>query len=123
MADPSSIESNIIIIASCIPTLGPLYEILRGKRSWSSHQNYYQSSGNKIPSSTGDRHFKKYALDSHKDADLFTTNIGTNREGSQESILRDEANGSRPTGKIQRTDQVVVEYEMRDMDREGRPSW
>jgi hypothetical protein len=27
-------------MASCIPTLGPMYEMIRGKRSWSSHGRY-----------------------------------------------------------------------------------
>ncbi|KAL4804194.1 hypothetical protein BDV18DRAFT_162602 [Aspergillus unguis] len=125
----TSIESNVIIMASCIPTLGPLWEMLRGKRSWSSRNGSYnyKRSGNKLPS-TGDQYVKKSALSSirDKDADLFTTQIGTTREGSQESILGDghDANSTaRPVGSIQRTDQVVVEYEMRPMDREGRPSW
>lgn len=111
-------------MASCIPTLGPLYEMARGKRSWSSRQRSYKSSANQLPSSSMDRHTKKSPFNSQKDADLFETNIGTAREGSQESILGgDEAQNSHANGRIQRTDQVVVEYEMRPLDREGRPSW
>ncbi|KAL4920631.1 hypothetical protein BDW62DRAFT_8575 [Aspergillus aurantiobrunneus] len=121
----TSIESNVIIMASCIPTLGPLYELIRGKRSWSSHQRYYKSSANQLPSSSGDRPAKKPGVSSREEADLYITNIGTTKEGSQESILgRDHPQqGQQPTGRIQRTDQVVVEYEMGPLDREGRPSW
>ncbi|KAL4954413.1 hypothetical protein BDW69DRAFT_194059 [Aspergillus filifer] len=124
----TSIESNMIIMASCIPTLGPLYEVIRGKRKWSSHQRYYnyKSSGNKMPLSSMDGPtIKKSTMRSRDEADLFTTNIGTTKEGSQESILgtHETPKGARPVNGIQRTDQVVVEYEMGPVDREGRPSW
>ncbi|KAL4808133.1 hypothetical protein BDV18DRAFT_134306 [Aspergillus unguis] len=63
-------------MASCILTLGPLWEMLRGERSWSSRNGSYnyKRSGNKLPS-TGDQYVKKSALSSvrDKDADLFTT--------------------------------------------------
>ncbi|KAL4737417.1 hypothetical protein BDV11DRAFT_191701 [Aspergillus similis] len=116
----TSIESNIIVIASCIPTLGPLYELILGRRSWSSQERYYykdKGSNNQRPSFSAERH-KRSNFDTYKDADLFITNIGTNREGSQDSILRpdEQSKGARPTGSIQRTDQVVVEYEMRPLE-------
>jgi hypothetical protein len=124
-------------MASCIPTLGPLYEMARGKRSWSSHQRYYKSSGNNAHSSSHDRHIpaRKHTFSGQRDRDLITTNISTTKNGSQESILRVDEQGKGPgirpgigvgrlpKGSIQRTDQVVVEYEMRPMDREGQPSW
>ncbi|KAL4772002.1 hypothetical protein BDW60DRAFT_207731 [Aspergillus nidulans var. acristatus] len=95
----TSIESNIIVIASCIPTLGPFYELILGRRSWSSQE--------------------RSNFGTYQDAGLFiTNNIGTTRGGSQESILRpdEQAKGGRPAGGIQRTDQVVVEYEMRPLE-------
>ncbi|KAL2842308.1 hypothetical protein BJX68DRAFT_257838 [Aspergillus pseudodeflectus] len=125
----TSIESNIIIMASCIPTLGPLYEMARGKRSWSSHQRYYKSSGNNPHSSSHNRHVRKHTFSGQKDKDLMTTNINTTKNGSQENILPlDEQGkglgvGRLPRNGIQRTDQVVVEYEMRPLDREGQSSW
>ncbi|KAL3441959.1 hypothetical protein BJX65DRAFT_321756 [Aspergillus insuetus] len=102
---PSTIESNIIIMASCIPTLGPLYQMARGKRSWNLHQ-------------------RKHTFSGQRDKDLITTNISTTKTGSQESILRVDVQGKGPglgveqlpKGGIQRTDQVVVEYEMRPLD-------
>lgn len=119
-----SIESNMIIMASCIPTLGPLYEMARGRRSWSSRQRSYKSSANQLPSTSGDRYMKKSVYSSQKDADLFETNIDAAREGSQESILGSDKGQNRgANGRIQRTDQVVVEYEMRPLDRQGQPSW
>jgi hypothetical protein len=116
-------------MASCIPTLGPLYEMARGKRSWSSHQRYYKSSGNNPHSSSHDRHVRKHTFSGQKDNDLMTTNINTTKNGSQENILPlDEQGkglgvGRLPINGIQRTDQVVVEYEMRPLDREGQSSW
>lgn len=108
----NSIESNIIIMASCIPTLGPVYEMLRGKRSWSSHQRYYKSTGAKLDSSLGrlPKRPVNYLL---KENDLWTTTIETTKRGSQESILGSEEmrNRAHPMGNIQRTDQVTVEYE------------
>ncbi|KAL4816815.1 hypothetical protein BDW67DRAFT_184286 [Aspergillus spinulosporus] len=117
----TSIESNIIVIASCIPTLGPLFELILGRRSWSSQERYYykdKGSNNQPPSFSAERH-KRPNLGTYKDADLFiTNNISTTREGSQESILRpdEQTKGRRPAGGIQRTDQVVVEYEMRPLE-------
>lgn len=67
---------------------------------------------------------KKSVYSSQKDADLFETNIDAAREGSQESILgSDKGQTKGANGRIQRTDQVVVEYEMRPLDRQGQPSW
>ncbi|KAJ5172352.1 hypothetical protein N7492_004945 [Penicillium capsulatum] len=108
----TSIESNVIIMASCIPTLGPVYEMLRGKRSWSSYQRYYQSNAAKIASSAN-RPYKKPINHMLKHDDLITTNIGATREGSQESILGSEEmrKGAHPMGSIHRTDKVVIEYE------------
>jgi hypothetical protein len=105
----------------------------RGKRSWSSHQRYYKSSGNNPHSSSHDRHIhaSKHTSSGQQDKDLITTNISTTKNGSQESILRvDEQEkgpgvgvGQLPKGGIQRMDQVVVQYEMRPFDREGQSSW
>ncbi|KAJ5034687.1 hypothetical protein NUH16_006130 [Penicillium rubens] len=119
----TSVESNIIIMASCIPTLGPMYEMIRGKRSWSSHGRYESS---KLRSDT-DRPIKKSASNNRDDDDiLMTTNIGATGSGSQESILNsDQLQAEVPmAGKIHRTDQVKIEYATRpEGDHEPRPSW
>ncbi|KAJ5411069.1 uncharacterized protein N7487_005428, partial [Penicillium crustosum] len=115
----TSIESNIVIMASCIPTLGPMYEMIRGKRSWSSHGRY--DSG-KLRSYT-DRPTKKSASNNRDDDILMTTNIEITRSGSQESILNSDRLG-KDAGKIHRTDQVKIEYGERPQgDHEPRPSW
>lgn len=105
-------------MASCIPTQGPLYELARGKRSWSSFQRYYykQSSGKnhnqaQWPGRSGsfDASRKPSRL-VQKGDDLLTTNIGTVDNDSQERILENEGY---PLGQIRRTDRVMVEYEVR----------
>ncbi|KAJ5384077.1 hypothetical protein N7517_001988 [Penicillium concentricum] len=118
----TSVESNIIIMASCIPTLGPIYEMIRGKRSWSSHGRY--DSG-KMRSYT-DRPTKKSNNTCEDDDILMTTNIETTRSGSQESILNSDQlqKEAHVVGKIHRTDQVKIEYGARPQgDHEPRPSW
>ncbi|KAJ5835420.1 hypothetical protein N7447_001446 [Penicillium robsamsonii] len=118
----TSVESNIIIMASCIPTLGPMYEMIRGKRSWSSHGRYGSS---KMQSYT-DRPTKKSTNTREDDDILMTTNIETTRSGSQESILNSDQlrKEAYVVGKIHRTDQVKIEYGTRPQgDNESRPSW
>ncbi|OQE29291.1 hypothetical protein PENFLA_c004G05739 [Penicillium flavigenum] len=118
----TSVESNIIIMASCIPTLGPMYEMIRGKRSWSSHGRYESS---KLRSDT-DRPIKKSASNDRDDDILMTTNIGATGSGSQESILNSDQLQTEVhmAGKIHRTDQVKIEYGTRpEGDHEPRPSW
>ncbi|RAL10942.1 uncharacterized protein BO97DRAFT_392894 [Aspergillus homomorphus CBS 101889] len=106
----TSIESNVIIMASCIPTLGPLYEMVRGRRSWSSYQRYYKSQ----PGTSRKRAFKKPINHMLKHDDLMTTNIGTIKQGSQDNILVTEETPaeSHAMGYIHRTDKMAVEYEM-----------
>lgn len=112
-----SIEGNVIVIAACIPTLGPLYEILRGKRSWGSYNpsynnRYYKSNKEDTFGLTSVDHKKPTAVAQPHD-DLFTTNVdATTRSGSQDSIMRPDKvqNSNLPLGRIRRTDQVQVEY-------------
>ncbi|KAJ5513695.1 hypothetical protein N7463_003247 [Penicillium fimorum] len=118
----TSVESNIIIMASCIPTLGPIYEMVRGKRSWSSHGRY--DSG-KMRSYT-DRPTKKSNNTREDDDILMATNIETTRSGSQESILNSDQlrKGAHVFGKIHCTDQVKIEYGSNTQgDHDPRPSW
>lgn len=105
-----SIESNVIIVASCIPTLGPIYELVRGKRSWSSYQRYYNKNSNPGGRSASfDRGFRKPSGHGRKHDGLMTTDIGTVQNDSQEMILE----GHHALGEIRRTDKVMVEYEVR----------
>lgn len=70
---------------------------------------------------------KKSASNNREDDDiLMTTNIGTTRSGSQESILNSDQprNEAHVAGKIHRTDQVKIEYGERPQGgHEPRPSW
>lgn len=114
----SSIEGNVIVIAACIPTLGPLYEILRGKRSWGSYNpsynnRYYKKSSKEDTFGLSSVDRKKPTAVVHPHDDLFTTNIdATTRNGSQDSILNGDQvqNSNLPWGQIRRTDRVEVEY-------------
>jgi hypothetical protein len=106
------------MIASCIPTLQPLLELIMGKRKLGSYSNsdkYKQSSSN-FNMGTFDRSKRSAA---RKD-DLAVTNV----EGkeSQESILRDDQlqqDKEFPMGAIRRTDNVTVEYEPRSPPTQG----
>ncbi|KAI2822241.1 hypothetical protein CBS115989_2255 [Aspergillus niger] len=116
----TNIESNVVIIASCIPTLQPVLELILGKRTTSSYnsRNRYKGSS-QLPDSSND-HSK---LSKPRKTDYEITTVG-----SQESILREEANGrieSHPMGAIRRTDNVTVEYESRSREdpAELRVSW
>ncbi|RAL00135.1 uncharacterized protein BO80DRAFT_408880 [Aspergillus ibericus CBS 121593] len=123
----TNIESNVVIIASCIPTLQPVLELILGRRTTSSYnnsRNRYKGSS-QLPDTSYD-HSK---LSKPRKPDYETTTVG-----SQESILREEERGrgglvveeSHPLGAIRRTDNVTVEYERRgDVEGEGEPrtSW
>ncbi|XRM47096.1 hypothetical protein ABZX51_010097 [Aspergillus tubingensis] len=118
----TNIESNVVIIASCIPTLQPVLELILGKRTTSSYnnsRNRYKGSS-QLPDSSYD-HSK---LSKPRKPDYEITTVG-----SQESILREEDNGrnieSHPMGAIRRTDNVTVEYESRSREdpEDPRVSW
>lgn len=116
----SSVESIIIIIASCIPTLGPIYEMIRGKRSWGSRARY----DGQLRSYTMDRPSKRSNISRGDGNDiLMTTNI--ERSGSQESILNSDElqKDVHVLGKIHRTDQVKIEYGTREQSPQAQPGW
>ncbi|GKZ26512.1 hypothetical protein AbraIFM66951_002593 [Aspergillus brasiliensis] len=117
----TNIESNVVIIASCIPTLQPVLELILGKRTTSSYNN----SRNRYKGSTQlpDSSYDHSKLSKSRKPEYEITTVG-----SQESILRGEANGgieSHPMGAIRRTDNVTVEYENRSREgpMEPRTSW
>lgn len=123
----TNVESDVVIIASCIPTLQPVLELILGKRKLSS----YSGSKNKYKGSQQlhDSEYGRGSKPSKKQGKMDMTITGV---GSEESILRDDANGNQghPLGAIRRTDNVTVEYERRmsgndqvDMRREDRGSW
>ncbi|KAL2855661.1 hypothetical protein BJX68DRAFT_217541 [Aspergillus pseudodeflectus] len=121
----TNVESNVVIIASCIPTLQPVLELILGKRNLSSYSN----SRNKYK---GSHQLHDYSYEASKGSKpprkTDTTITGV---GSQESILQDtqggrsNGNGGDPLRAIRRTDDVTVEYERRPpvAGVEGRGSW
>ncbi|PYI15457.1 hypothetical protein BO99DRAFT_468061 [Aspergillus violaceofuscus CBS 115571] len=119
----TSIESNVIIMASCIPTLGPLYEMIRGRRSWSSYQRYYQNHEIELATSHN-RPFRKPMNYMLTHDDLLTTNTGTLKNGSEDNILPTGQVGRQEymMGQIHRTDKVVVEYVCKGVSRHRNSS-
>ncbi|OJJ43619.1 hypothetical protein ASPZODRAFT_73793 [Penicilliopsis zonata CBS 506.65] len=116
------VESGVVIIASCIPTLQPLLEIIMGKRSLSSlsnSRNNYKGSGVNDYSHSYER--SKLSKASRKQT------ITTTAVGSQESILADESQHSdnHELSQIRRTDNVTIQYETRSPSTvpEERNSW
>ncbi|KAK1148129.1 hypothetical protein N8T08_010768 [Aspergillus melleus] len=118
----TNVESNIVIIASCIPTLQPVLELVLGRRTASSYnnsRNRYKDSSNMKDSS----YTNKSSRPARK-SDLKITKIE-----SQESFLRGSQNeDAHPLGAIRRTDNVLVEYEVRgkghgDFEERGSGGW
>lgn len=100
------VEANVVVVASCIPTLQPLLEFILGKRVMASSSRgtneHYKSSGFNNSS-----YGAKRSMASRKEAGFTTVE-------SQESILGDNENGNaHPLSQIRRTDNVTVNYESR----------
>ncbi|RAL08719.1 uncharacterized protein BO97DRAFT_472830 [Aspergillus homomorphus CBS 101889] len=113
----TNIESNIVIIASCIPTLQPFLELLLGNRTASSYSNSRKR--NKCGSSFPD--------DSHdsrsKGAKAQKRNLTIATVESQEHIIPNHDGDQRlkeshMLGMIRRTDNVTVEFEQRQVENE-----
>ncbi|KAL3478272.1 hypothetical protein BJX99DRAFT_256598 [Aspergillus californicus] len=102
----TNVESNVVIIASCIPTLQPVLELIMGKRKLSS----YSGSRNKYK---GSQQLHDYSYGQSKPSKTpRTTDLTITGVESQESILRDDATSNAHAMKvIRRTDDVTVEYE------------
>lgn len=119
-----SVEANIVVLASCIPTLQPLIELILGKRKLSSYSNgynhSYKNSGNKFNSASFDR--TKRSAKSKND-------ITINDVESQENILENDGNKHIHGGKniamgnITRTDHVAIEYESASGQHTSQGSW
>ncbi|EYE91326.1 uncharacterized protein EURHEDRAFT_406167 [Aspergillus ruber CBS 135680] len=109
-----SIESNVVIMASCIPTLHPLLEITLGRRSlrsWSASRDNYKNSSSSMPGAS----YNRSKRSNPRKPDLTITNVG-----SQENILRPD---ELALSQIHRTDNVTVQYESRSGAAEERTSW
>ncbi|EED19712.1 conserved hypothetical protein [Talaromyces stipitatus ATCC 10500] len=106
----TNIEADIVVIASCIPTLQPLLEYLVRKSKGTSYNNKYFNRLEK--DSSGMHNSQSIELRAHrnrsKQHSISITNIERG-DGSQESILppTDAQNA------IRRTDNVTINYETR----------
>ncbi|KAB8067071.1 hypothetical protein BDV29DRAFT_163791 [Aspergillus leporis] len=100
----TNVESNVLILASCIPTLQPILELtLRGHVHTRSPQG-------KEANYARDSAFYRTGLKPNRRSDGTITHVE-----SQESILGAEQRqkNSHPMGAIVRTDDVSVEYKAR----------
>ncbi|KAJ5755465.1 hypothetical protein N7533_005008 [Penicillium manginii] len=126
----TNIEANVVTIASCIPTLQPLLEIILGKRSLGSYSNGHSGAYKGSNTQWNSTHERSKRSVARKD-DLAITNVE-----SQESILRadhDKDINSAPkssndfpmsTLAIHRTDNFTVEYDSQSRARDDRKgSW
>lgn len=105
-----SVEANVVVIASCIPTLQPLLEFLTGKRSLTSSNRNTDDKKTNNGYNSGSYGVGKRSLP-RKD------NIGFTTVESEESILREsqlEGANAHPLTQIRRTDNVTVNYETRN---------
>ncbi|KAL6237893.1 hypothetical protein BDW75DRAFT_237943 [Aspergillus navahoensis] len=101
------VESDIMIIASCIPTLHPVLELVVSKC--------------KLPSCSGSRNKEKGSqqLNDFSHSRSHSKITKTQRKAdlpiigdeSQESILRDDESVGHPLGAIRRNGNLTVEYE------------
>ncbi|GLB03879.1 hypothetical protein AtubIFM57258_009126 [Aspergillus tubingensis] len=104
----TSIESNVVILASCIPTLQPLLEIILGKRSLRSTSRYqYKESSTQLPESN--KWSSKRSAHRKSKGNMMVADVG-----SQDSILQtvdDHGDESHYMGHIRRTDNITIVYE------------
>lgn len=114
-----SIEANVVVIASCIPTLQPLLDYLVRKTKSSSYNNKYfnrlEKDGSKIICS------QSIEMRTHRTNRTMQNSITNIERGdnSQENIL------SPPDGQNQilRTDNVTVKYESRADEASRTGDW
>ncbi|RAH58693.1 hypothetical protein BO85DRAFT_395920 [Aspergillus piperis CBS 112811] len=104
----TSIESNVVILASCIPTLQPLLEIILGKRSLRSTSRYqYKESSTQLPESN--KWSSKRSGHRKSKGNMMVADVG-----SQDSILQTvdgHGDESHYMGHIRRTDNITIVYE------------
>ncbi|KAL1976525.1 hypothetical protein VTN31DRAFT_2807 [Thermomyces dupontii] len=113
------IEACVVAIASCIPTLQPLLELILGKRALASSGRgiYYDRSKNSGYNSSS------HGASKRKDS------VGFTAVESQESFFGGnhvESQNSHPLSQIRRTDNVTVKYERSSSRYEatnGPTSW
>lgn len=118
------VEGNTLIIASCIPVMGPLVELALGRRVLSSTDRKYQKQSDSAGLRSG-------AVELHGNLTRTGNIVGKppvvvrsghslDKASSQESILdgHSEQGRTHPTG-ILRTDTVSVCFDSQDTARKG----
>ncbi|KAL1960574.1 hypothetical protein VTO42DRAFT_7153 [Malbranchea cinnamomea] len=105
----TNIEADVVLIASCIPTLQPLLEHINKSRfgSTGKKSKYSNNLGNNSSGYGPSDRSNASRLHGCHHRSKTKSDLTTTAGGSQESILRGYAH-------IRRTDDVVVEYELDD---------
>lgn len=116
-----SIEADVVVIASCIPTLQPLLEYFVQKSKGSSYNNKYFNRIDK--NSSNQNNSRSIEMRAHrsqrsKQHSISITNIERG-DGSEENIL--ETAGE--PHQIRRTDDVTIQYESRHDEASKSGSW
>ncbi|KAL8748001.1 MAG: hypothetical protein Q9190_000213 [Brigantiaea leucoxantha] len=104
----TSVESNVIIIAACLPTLRPLFLALTGRLSTTARMapNPYKSSGYKLSSVDKNLGGKGMGINEHGERDLHSTDdVELVGHGSEETIYEHPT----PPGRIRRMVDVRIE--------------
>uniref|UniRef100_L2FVC7 Integral membrane protein n=1 Tax=Colletotrichum fructicola (strain Nara gc5) TaxID=1213859 RepID=L2FVC7_COLFN len=128
------VEGNTLIIASCIPVLGPLVELALGRRVLSSTDRKYQKQSN-----TGGLRSGGIGMDGSRPMNRNGNVVGKNSTviqsrhdrddaSSQEGITVGTAKSAHRPGGILRTDDVTVSFDSRSVadgrKKEGDgPKW
>jgi hypothetical protein len=124
----NSIEANVVILASSIPTLPRLFEKIFKRKfgGTSNNDNKYYKKYGKDQSSSGNQKFSPYKGPTGRSKKTMDTTLSTTNVESQESIIpADERSAGAADDGIRRTDDVTIEYEMEDWNnaKRGQRPW
>ncbi|KAJ5557916.1 hypothetical protein N7513_003502 [Penicillium frequentans] len=115
----TNIEANVVAIASCIPTLQPLLEIILGKRTLGSYSNSNGQSGYRNRSSNWNTASYDRSKRSAVRDDLAITNVESQEsilhsDGGKDNHVQENVNEIQMSPiEIRRTDNFTVNYETR----------
>lgn len=119
-----SIEGNTLIIAACIPILGPLVELALGRRVLSSTDRKYQKQSDPVRLQSGEIEMnasRALTRNGNVVGKTFTTigsRIDMKNASSQDSIVGAENGPSSRVAGIMRRQDIEVSYESEDAGRE-----
>ncbi|KAH8692618.1 hypothetical protein BGW36DRAFT_23334 [Talaromyces proteolyticus] len=120
----TNVEADVVVIASCIPTLPPLLELVLGKKKKGSSYNYNSRYFNRLDKDNqgmnGSNSIEMRGVRS-KQHSISVTNV--EGQDSQESILSPDHRQQTDLNQIRRTDNVTVQYERNEHARVPVGAW